>query len=54
MTDTPRPGGERGPPGGRRPRNERPFVLLAVGYAAVYPRVQDIRRKTLDDIARRV
>lgn len=34
-----------------RPRNERPFVLLVVGYAAADARVPDIRRKTLDDIA---
>jgi len=34
-----------------RPRNERPFVLLVVGYAAADARVPDIRRKGLDDIA---
>jgi nitroreductase len=34
-----------------RPRNERPFVLLVVGYAAAGARVPDIRRKGLDDIA---
>ena len=33
-----------------RPRNERPFVLLPVGYPADGTRVPDIRKKELDDI----
>jgi len=34
-----------------RPRNERPFVLLPVGYPAPHAVVPDISRKTLDEIA---
>lgn len=34
-----------------RPRNERPFVLLVVGYAAADARIPDIRRKSLEEIA---
>ncbi len=34
-----------------RPKNERPFVLLPVGYPAVDAEVPDLRRKALDDIA---
>jgi nitroreductase len=34
-----------------RPANERPFLLLVVGYPAEYAHVPDIRKKTLDEIA---
>lgn len=34
-----------------RPANERPFLLLVVGYPAPDARVPDIRRKNLDEIA---
>jgi len=34
-----------------RPVNERPFLLLVVGYPAPDARVPDIRRKALDEIA---
>ncbi len=34
-----------------RPPNERPFLVLAVGYPAEDVRVPDIRKKTLDEIA---
>ncbi len=34
-----------------RPRNERPFLLLVVGYPAADARVPDIHRKTLEEIA---
>lgn len=34
-----------------RPRNERPFVLLVVGYAAADARIPDISRKSLEEIA---
>ncbi len=34
-----------------RPRNERPFLLLVVGYPAADARVPDINRKTLEEIA---
>jgi iodotyrosine deiodinase len=34
-----------------RPANERPFLLLVVGYPAPDAHVPDIRRKTLDEIA---
>lgn len=34
-----------------RPGNERPFLLLVVGYPAAEARVPDIRRKPLEDIA---
>jgi nitroreductase len=34
-----------------RPANERPFLLLVVGYPAAGAVVPDIRRKTLDEIA---
>ncbi len=34
-----------------RPANERPFVLLPVGYPADDARVPDLRRKSLDEIA---
>ena len=33
-----------------RPRNEKPFVLLPVGYPAEDARVPDIERKELEDI----
>jgi nitroreductase len=35
-----------------RPPNERPFLLLAVGYPAQDARVPDIQKKSLDEIAR--
>jgi iodotyrosine deiodinase len=35
----------------RRPDNERPFVLLAVGYPAPEATVPAISRKPLDEIA---
>jgi iodotyrosine deiodinase len=35
-----------------RPRNERPFVLLPVGYPADDCEVPDLRRKSLDEVAR--
>jgi hypothetical protein len=34
-----------------RPKSERPFLLLVVGYPADDARVPDIRRKPLDEIA---
>jgi nitroreductase len=34
-----------------RPKSERPFLLLVVGYPAEGARVPDIKRKTLDEIA---
>lgn len=34
-----------------RPKNERPFLLLPVGYAADEVFVPDIHRKKLDDVA---
>jgi len=34
-----------------RPREERPFLLLVVGYPAPHARVPDIPRKPLEDIA---
>lgn len=34
-----------------RPPNERPFLLLAVGYPAEDAQAPDIERKTLDEIA---
>ena len=33
-----------------RPRNERPFVLIPVGYPARDALVPDIRKKALDEI----
>ena len=35
-----------------RPRNERPFLLLVVGYPAADARVPDIDRKSLEEICR--
>jgi hypothetical protein len=35
----------------RRPRNERPFVLLPVGYPADDCFVPDLRQKSLDEVA---
>jgi len=35
----------------RRPKNERPFVLLPVGYPAEDCEVPDLRRKPLDEVA---
>ena len=34
-----------------RPKNERPFLLLVVGYPADGCKVPDIERKALDEIA---
>ena len=34
-----------------RPENERPFLLLVVGYPADDARVPDIERKALKDFA---
>jgi hypothetical protein len=34
-----------------RPRNERPFVLLPVGYPADDCTVPDLTRKGLEDVA---
>lgn len=34
-----------------RPKNERPFVLLPVGYPAEDVTVPDVRRKSLDEVA---
>jgi hypothetical protein len=32
-----------------RPKSERPFLLLVVGYPAEAARVPDIRRKSLEE-----
>ncbi len=34
-----------------RPENERPFVVLPVGYPAKDAKVPDIKKKTLDELA---
>ncbi|MDP6038368.1 MAG: nitroreductase family protein, partial [Candidatus Latescibacteria bacterium] len=34
-----------------RPENERPFLLLVVGYPTLNAQVPDIQRKSLEDIA---
>ena len=34
-----------------RPKTERPFLLLVVGYPADDCEVPDIKRKTLDEVA---
>lgn len=34
-----------------RPKNERPFILFPVGYAAEDAEVPDLRRKALDEVA---
>ena len=34
-----------------RPENERPFVILPVGYPAKDAKVPDIEKKTLDEMA---
>jgi hypothetical protein len=34
-----------------RPANERPFLLLVVGYPATDARVPDLRKKSLEEIA---
>lgn len=34
-----------------RPKNERPFLLLPVGYAAEYAYVPDLKRKPLKEVA---
>jgi hypothetical protein len=33
-----------------RPKGERPYVLIPVGYPAPGARVPDIRRKPLDEV----
>ena len=35
----------------RRPKNERPFLLLVVGYPAKDAQVPDIKKKKLDEIS---
>lgn len=37
-----------------RPKNEKPFVLIPVGYPAAECRVPDIRKKELEDVLKRV
>jgi hypothetical protein len=37
-----------------RPANERPFILIPVGYPALDAEVPDIERKALDEILVRV
>ncbi len=37
-----------------QPRNERPYVLIPVGYPAPDCRVPDLQRKSLDEIMVRV
>ena len=37
-----------------RPENERPFILIPVGYPAEHAEVPDLERKPLDEIAVRV
>jgi hypothetical protein len=34
-----------------RPKNERPFLLLVVGYPTADAKVPDIKKKSLDEIA---
>lgn len=53
LTHTPSPMGFLGRVLGR-PRNERPFVLIPVGYPAAGATVPDLVRKRLDDIRIRV
>ncbi len=50
LTHTPSPMGFLGTTLGR-PRNERPFVLMPVGYPAADCKVPDLRRKSLDEVA---
>lgn len=50
LTHTPSPMGFLGTTLGR-PRNERPFVLMPVGYPADDCKVPDLRRKSLDEVA---
>ena len=50
LTHTPSPMGFLGTILGR-PRNERPFVLMPVGYPADDCAVPDLRRKSLDQVA---
>jgi hypothetical protein len=35
-----------------RPENERPFLLIPVGYAAENVKVPDLKRKSLDEICK--
>ena len=35
----------------KRPKNEKPFLLLPVGYPTGYAMVPDIKRKNFDDVA---
>ena len=37
-----------------RPENERPFILIPVGYPAEDAEVPDLERKPLDDIVVRI
>lgn len=37
----------------QRPKNEKPFLLIPVGYPAEGCRVPDIQKKTLDDVRKR-
>jgi len=50
LTHTPSPMGFLGTTLGR-PRNERPFVLMPVGYPADDCKVPDLQRKSLDEVA---
>jgi hypothetical protein len=34
-----------------RPKNEKPYILFPVGYAADDAIVPDLRRKSLDEVA---
>ena len=34
-----------------RPENERPFLLIPVGYPAAHAEVPDLRKKELDEVA---
>ena len=34
-----------------RPENERPFLILVVGYPAPAAKIPDLRRKSLEEIA---
>ena len=35
----------------RRPENEKPFLLMPIGYPAADARVPDLHRKPLDEIS---
>ena len=51
LTHTPSPMGFLGRILGR-PRHERPYLLIPVGYPAPGTRVPDLKRKTLDEVRR--